>query len=431
MKQTIRRSALDFVQLGMRWLQRHAGLAAVLAALVFSLTAKVATASSDMSAPVLGAQRVLVVAVRFPGTTPTVDLTQIQDKIGRVDNYIRESSYGKAWLAPKLAGWYEMPHGVSTYKVSPYNRDVDPERVRRLVVDALSAAQRDVDLDQYDTVWIMVGAFTRPGEGYGMLCYAANPGMLSKGFIRGQFEPQLETVVLAGGRPFAKPVTVSVENAHIGHVVHDMLHALGGIKDRKRVIPDLYDFKLQSNPPPGPMLPEVFAIHTGPWDIMSQHFIDRLQPPPLPSSFTRLRLGWIAPEQIVTVNPGETREVSLSPLAPGKGTLVVRVPTSGNRYVLIENRQRIGGDAVQRSAGMLVLEVDPSRAEGTAIVRTVNANPGVANLYAAPFRPDTGEHRYYENTGWGVAAIPLDITADDSLRIMITTPENARQQRQK
>lgn len=380
-----------------------------------------------MSAPVLGAQRVLVVAVRFPGTTPTVDLTQIQDKIGRVDNYIRESSYGKAWLAPKLTGWYDMPHGISTYKVSPYNRDVDPERVRRLVVDALSAAQRDVDLDQYDTVWIMVGAFTRPGEGYGMLCYAANPGMLSKGFIRGQFEPQLETVVLAGGRSFAKPVTVSVENAHVGHVVHDMLHALGGIKDRKRVIPDLYDFKLQSNPPPGPMLPEVFAIHTGPWDIMSQHFIDRLQPPPPPSSFTRLRLGWIAPEQIVTVNPGETREVSLSPLAPGKGTLVVRVPTSGDRYVLIENRQRIGGDAVQRSAGMLVLEVDPLRAEGTAIVRTVNANPNSGNLYAAAFRPGTGERQHYEDTSSGVAVVPIELTSDHSLRVLVTTPQHARQ----
>ena len=427
MKQAIRRSALDFVQRGMRRLQRHVGLAAILAALVFSLTAKVATASPDMSAPVLGAQRLLVVAVRFPGTTPTVDLTQVQDKIGRVDNYLRESSYGKAWLAPKLAGWYDMPHGVNTYKVSPYNRDVDPERVRRLVVDALSTAQRDVDLEQYDMVWIMVGAFTRPGEGYGMLCYAANPGMLSKGFIRGQFEPQLETVVLAGGRPFAKPVTVSVENAHVGHVVHDMLHALGGIKERKRVIPDLYDFKLQSNPPPGPMLPEVFAIHTGPWDIMSQHFIDRPQPPPLPSSFTRLRLGWIEPEQVVTVNPGETREIVLSPLAPGKGTLVVRVPTSRNRYVLIENRQRIGGDAVQRSAGMLVLEVDPSRAEGTAIVRTVNANPGVANLYAAPFRPGTGERRHYEDTSSGVAVVPIELASDLSLRVLVTTPQHTRQ----
>lgn len=224
---------------------------------------------------------------------------------------------------------------------------------------------------------------------------------------------------------------MSVENAHVGHVVHDMLHALGGIKDRKRVIPDLYDFKLQSNPPPGPMLPEVFAIHTGPWDIMSQHFIERLQPPPAPSSFTRLRLGWIAPEQIVTVNPGETRELVLSPLASGKGVLVVRVPGANGRYLLIENRQKIGGDAVQRSTGMLVLEVDPSRAEGSAIVRTVDANPSVANLYAAPFRPGAGEHRHYENTALGVTAIPLETAADHSLRIMITTPKHTRQEAQK
>ncbi len=426
MKRTIRNPLLDLLQRS-RVLCRRAGLTACLTLLVASFAATVATAGINMTATVLGAQRVLIIAVRFPGTTPTVDLQQIQDKIDRVDGYVRESSYGKAWLAPKLAGWYDMPHDVGAYKISPYNRDVDPDRVRRLVTDALSAAQRDVDLEPYDSVWILVGAYTRPGEGYGMLCYAANPGMLSKGFIRGQFAPQLETVSLAGGRAFAKPVTVSVENAHVGHVVHDLLHALGGIKEGKRVIPDLYDFRLQSKPPPGPMLPEVFAIHTGPWDIMSQHFIDRLQSPPAPSSFTRLRLGWITPDQIVTVQPGETREVVLAPLASGKGVLVVRVPTSGDRYVLVENRQRIGGDAVQRSTGMLVLEVDPSRAEGTAIVRTVDANPGTANLYAAPFRPGTGERRHYENTSSGVAVVPLELAADHSLRVLVTTPQHARQ----
>ena len=100
----------------------------------------------------------------------------------------------------------------------------------------------------------------------------------------------------------------------------------------------------------------------------------------------------------MSVKVGETREVVLSPLAAGKGTLVVRVPIADDRYLLIENRQRTSGDAVQRSAGMLVLEVDSSRDEGTAIVRAVDANPSVARLYAAPFVPGAGERRYYQNT---------------------------------
>lgn len=425
-KQIVGKSLLNR-QLGKHPVRRRAAVPAVFVALLLSFATMVVAADTDISSTVTGPQRLLVVAVRFPGTAPTFALEQIQEKIGRVNGYIRDSSYGKAWIEPKLAGWYDMPAGVNAYKLSPYNRDVDPSRVLRLVADALGAAQRDADLGKYDLVWIVVGAFTRPGEGYGMICYAANPGMLSKSFFRGEFRPQLETVALTGGGSFAKPITVSAENAHLGHVVHDLLHALGGLKNGRRVIPDLYDFRSQSSPPPGPMLPEVFAIHTGPWDIMSQHFIERLQQPPAPSSFTRLRLGWIAPEQVVTVQSGETREVILSPLASGEGTLAVRVPIAGDRYLLVENRQRTGGDAVQRAGGMLVLEVDPSRAEGTAIVRTADANPSVARLYAAPFRPGAGERPYYENAAASVAVIPLESVGGGAMRVMVTTPERARQ----
>lgn len=395
--------------------------------ILICLFAAMGAARAEPAATVAGPQKLLVIATRFPGSAPTQTLEQVREKIGKVDRYLRESSYGKAWLDPTLVGWYDMPAGVDAYKVSPYNYKVDPARVRRLVTDALGAAQRDADPGTYDLVWILVGVFTRPGEGYGMLCYAANPGMLSKGLSRGEFRPQLETVVLADGGSFAKPITVSVENAHVGHVVHDLLHALGGIKGGQRVIPDLYDFRLQSNPPPGPMLPEVFAIHTGPWDIMSQHFIERTQAPPAPSSFTRLRLGWIAPEQVVNVPVGETREVLLAPLASGKGTLAVRVPIAADRYLLVENRQRVGDDAVQRTAGMLVLEVDASRAEGTAIVRAADANPGVARLYAAPFLPGAGERRFYENASAGLAVIPLEQASDGAMRVMVTTPERAGQ----
>lgn len=396
----------------------------LLAALLLALAAA-PTRAAEPTASVIGAQRILIVPVRFPGTAPGVDLDQLRDKIARVDRYLRAASYDKAWLEPTLARWYEMPQGIEAYRVSPHNYQVDPERVRRLVVDTLSAARRDEDLSGHDVVWILVGAFTRPGEGYGMICYAANPGMLSKSGGRGPFRPRMETIVLPGGENFAKPVTVSAENAHLGHVVHDLLHALGGVRDGQRVLPDLYDFHLQSHPPPGPMLPEVFAIHAGPWDIMSQHFIDRTQPPPAPSSFTRLRLGWITPEQVAGMVAGETREFLLNPLSSGLGTLVLRMNLDGGRYLLVENRQRSGSDAMQRAEGMLVLEVDPSRAEGTAIVRVADANPATPRLYAAPFLPGGGERRHYVNDAAGIAVVPVETTPDGTMRVRVTTPGRA------
>lgn len=134
----------------------------------------------------------LAVAVRFPGSTPTLTLEQIRDRFERVGQYLRKSSYEKARIEPTLAGWYDMPQPVEACKISPYNFKVDSQRVWWLVADALSAVRRDADLEKYDMMWIVVGVFARPGEGYGMICYAANPGMLSHGsLLRGGFRPRL------------------------------------------------------------------------------------------------------------------------------------------------------------------------------------------------------------------------------------------------
>jgi len=385
-------------------------------------------AAAGIAAPVavIGPKRMLVVAVRFPGTVPAFSLPQVMEKVGKVDRYFRAASYGKMWLEPKLVGWYEMPAALSHYQVSPFNYKVDRARVRRLVADALTAARKDAAIEEYHVVWILVGVRTRPGEGYGMIAYCANPGMLSG--VRGQ-RAALEIVELPGGLAFSGPAIVSAENAHVGHAAHDLLHALGGAKDSRRVIPDLYDFDMQSdpeifrNPPGGRLLPRIFAVHAGPWDIMSQHFIEFPEPPPLPSTFTRLQLGWIDSDQVVTVRPGETRELVLQPLALGKGQLSVRVPLDSNRYLLLENRQAVGGDTVLPSAGLLVLEVDTTREEGRGIVRAVNANPGIPHLYGAPFVPGAGERRYHRDPVVGVAVAPLAIEPGGALRLIVTTPE--------
>lgn len=385
-------------------------------------------ALAEVADPVVvrGPLRLLVVAVRFPGTEPALSFSQVKEKVENVNGYIRAASYGKTWLVPKVMGWYEMPAPLSAYQVSPFNYRVDKARVRRLLADALAAALKETTIKDYHVVWIVVGARTRPGEGYGMIAYCANPGMLS-GVLGGR--PALETVELPGGLTFSGPAIVSAENAHVGHAAHDLLHALGGAKDGKRSVPDLYDFDMQSNaeifrnPPAGSLVPKIFAVHAGPWDIMSQHFIEFPKPPPLPSTFTRLQLGWIDADQVVTVRPGETRELVLQPLALGKGILAARVPLDSKRYVLLESRQAVGGDSVLPSAGLLVLEVDTTREEGGGIVRAIDANPSVPYLYGAPFVPGAGERRYYVDKLVGVAVAPLAVGPSGGLRLIVTTPE--------
>src|SRR3972149_4080846 len=125
-----------------------------LSVLAFALQHACAGVATPVS--VVGPQRLLVVAVRFPGTAPTQTLDQIRGKIGRVDRYVRSASYDKTWLEPKLSGWHDMPAPVGDYSVSPHNFQVDRRRVPRLVSDALGVARRDSALSAYQLVWVRV-----------------------------------------------------------------------------------------------------------------------------------------------------------------------------------------------------------------------------------------------------------------------------------
>lgn len=307
--------------------------------------------------------------------------------------------------------------------MSASNFEVDPARVRRLVSEALSAAARKVRIADFTQVYIVVGVETMPGTGYGMITYAANPGMLS-GVRSGR--ARMETVQLDDGTRFDRGIVVSAETAHVGHVAHDMLHAFGGARDGRRAVPDLYDFATQHRPPPGArMHPSTVAIYAGPWDIMSQHFVERQLPPPPPSSFTRLQLGWIQPDQVVTVQPGQTQTVVLELLEFGGKPLVVKVPLGPRRYLLLENRQKTGLGAVLPATGLVILEVDERRGEGAGIVRVANAKPDVHGFVQAPFVPG-GEPRAYINKAAGVAVVAVGVEEGDRLQILVTTPERVR-----
>ena len=333
----------------------------------------------------LGARRVLVLAVSFPGIEPGTTLAQLQERVlQRSADYYATQSWGKTTLVGDVKGWYRLPRPLDDYKVSPYNVEVDRRRVRLLVEDALNAAERDVVFGQYDHIAITVGIETRPGIGYGMIAYSANPGMLSRYIRLGQV--RMWEIATRGGQRFQGGIIVVAQNAHPGHIVHDLAHALGGVIRGKRPIPDLYDTVLQGKV--GPLTPEAYPKYTvfmGPWDVMSRHFVAPRQPVPGMSSFTRLRMGWIADDQVVDVAPGEARTVRLAPLADGRGTLVVRIPGPRQTSYLLEYRRRMPGDPVPPATGLLVLRVDESREDGDGIVRVVDASPGVPDFGAATF----------------------------------------------
>jgi len=182
----------------------------------------------------IGEQHVLVLAVRFPDVEPRFPLKRIRKKVIRgLGKYLENQSYGLTWMKADFRGWITLPEPIKKYKVSPYNFKVDRTRVEKLIEDSMSAVEREVDFSQYQHILIVLGAFTTPGKGYGMICYCANPGMLSG--VRKNLK--IVPVESKGGQIFRGGVSVAAENAHLGMFAHDFFHALGGIVKDKRLIP--------------------------------------------------------------------------------------------------------------------------------------------------------------------------------------------------
>jgi len=186
------------------------------------------------SAQARGELRVLMAAVKFPDAEPSFPLDRIEKKVAQeLDQYVREQSYGLARVKADFRGWVRLPDSLDRYKVSPFNFQVDRSRVRKLAEDTMTALEKEVDFSAYDHLLIIPGVRTTPGKGYGMICYCANPGMLTG--VR--FKPAFVKLRSAGGKEFGGGVFVGAENATLGMFAHDFFHALGGVQGGKRLVP--------------------------------------------------------------------------------------------------------------------------------------------------------------------------------------------------
>jgi len=396
-------------------------LVIVLSLSMIAMAGSLATSSdtNDLLGPqskrALGEQRLLIVAVRFPDVKSNISIEEIQRRaITGLSNYIKELSYGLTWIEPDFKGWVLLPDSIEKYQVSPNNFQVDRGRVRKLIEDTMTAIENDVDFSRYQNILIIPGASTMPGKGYGMMCYCANPGMLTG--VRGN--PRFVTLTSKKGKEFSGGVFVGTENAPLGMLAHDYFHALGGVHQNRRLVPCLYNFERQAEASRRHEW-EYCTNYIGPWDVMSAHLRKTKSPPPGISSFTKIRLGWISTEQVKLVKPGETIYVSLSPLEKKGETLVIKIPLEGGQYYLVENRQPIGYDQVLPDSGLLVLKINPNAEEGSGTVMVMDANPGVRNFSEATFTLDRDNRNLFLDKAHDIAIIPL-WTAGENLGVFVT-----------
>jgi len=154
------------------------------------------------STQAVGNKRVLMVVVRFPDAAPTTPIEVVKKKvIEGLGSYVDEQSYGLASITADFRGYVMLPDALADYRVSPYNFRVDKTRIRKLIGDTMTAIEKDTDFSAYDHFMIVPAVHTMPGQGYGMICYCANPGMLS-GVTKG-YVPRYVTMKSAGGKEFS------------------------------------------------------------------------------------------------------------------------------------------------------------------------------------------------------------------------------------
>jgi len=376
-----------------------------------------------------GEKRILMVVVRFPDATPTTPIETVQKRVvAGLSSYVEEQSYGLASIKADFRGYVTLPDSLTDYKISPYNFRVDKAKIRKLIENTMTAIEKEIDFSAYDHILIIPAVNTMPGKGYGMICYCANPGMLSG--VTKRYIPRYVTMRTGSGKEFTGGIFVGTENANLGMFAHDYFHALGGIQNGKRLAPCLYDFERQSDTSAGLPSFEHNAIYMGPWDIMSQHFVNRGEPPPGISSFTKIRLGWIGTQQVKSVRPGDTSHAFLSPLSKGGELLVVKVPLDDGTYYLVENRQQIGFDKILPDSGILIMKVNPQADEGSGTVEVKSAG-GNRSFTNATYKLEINDRNLFvDNSISGlfrrnnIAIIPL-WKEREKLGVLITTGDRS------
>jgi hypothetical protein len=315
-----------------------------------------------------GEQRVLFVPLRVKNPAYTSTVESFQPHIDRAVEFYGQASYGKLQLKPEvLSKWYDLPGTSSDYT-----------GLRIISNDALAAIDADVDLRNYNLYVFLL-------DGWTLSAFGSVPriGYTADGQI----------VFAAAQIPGNAP----------GLITHEMGHMF--------YLPDLYDITRQ----------ESFFTY---WDEMGEGAS-------LFCGWSRMRLGWLPPEKVKDVAPGEKITIPLNPIELNDGqTQLIRIPKialpestgpayppyvvsfSPQRYFVLEARKRVGLDSMLPSDGVLLYSVDETINSGAGPIRLVDRTPATKTLFDGAFSPNLGDTSTFEDAANGLRLTIVHVSDD-------------------
>ncbi len=261
---------------------------------------------------------------------------------GSMTEFYLENSYGKFYIYGDVYGWYRMPQTYAYYVDGQRGFGSYPQNAQGMVVDAVQAADADIDYSLYDS--------NNDGEVDGLFVIHSGPGYEETGNNNDIHSHQWSiyphqqyldgvTINTYSTEPEERISTSSITD--IGVFCHEYGHVLG--------LPDLYDVDYTPSTSAG--LGDWSLMASGSWNGAGRR-------PAHMDAWSKSYVGFLDPV-IVTENitdievpPVETEPVVYRLWANG---------SVGNQYFLVANRQKIGFDGPLPGSGLLIYHVDDSR----------------------------------------------------------------------
>ncbi len=326
-------------------------------------------------AAVNGPQATIVILTVFPDKANSTSPSQISKVLASVNNYYSEDSYNTVsfqhTLTPRTSAWYQMPNKMGYYGADTASSD------NQLVQDALQAAvNAGTNLANYK---------------FALIVHAGNDEAIT------HVTSDIHSYTIQGF-PFRVGLTtytisssVVAETDPMGVYAHESGHLLG--------LPDLYDVTQQIDPANN---------FVGYWEIMAlgewnpNNGNPLISPGTYPSHhsvWSKIQLGFIPPSRIVTVDSGNSINVTVQNLEePSSGIQAVKIPVAYDSqgrltYYMIEMRAKLGVydqylpfPSTYPNAGLLIYRANETIPNGSGSVRLIDAHPG-GDLSDAPFGP--------------------------------------------
>jgi len=310
-----------------------------------------------------------------------------------MNHYYQEVSFNKTRITGNiLRNWVDIPKNMSYY--GNYSNNNHSLGSRKLIEDAIRIVDDTVDFSLYRFIMVVhVGNDeARSGNETNIWSWGWWSGLgLSTG----------------DGAVFQQGAVVSEEDL-LGMFCHEFGHVLG--------LPDLYNENKSA-----------VKDFVGPWDLMGKgSWNNNGTHPSHPLSWSKIKLGWIDPTQILIVNNRNTivRAEPLERLITG--IMAVKIPVvSPNVYYLIEVRKRILYDHYLPNEGVLVTLVNETKESGKGIVTVMDAMNLSRSLENATFKDSIDGNAVFLDAGIDLGVVVLK-EVNNSYEIHITSFLNGK-----